>query len=194
FSEGGVDARAHFAVAVYNEDGTFDGAFQGGRFLVDFGAQSARGRGVALPGDGTVIVAGEATLGLNNFDSADVVVAKFNSDGTPDASFGSGGQTHTHFANATAEVHGVDFLGGGRIVAGGSVGNVRAEGIDLIVVSYTRDGAPDTTFIGDNGNRGKLRTNLGLNTEIRANAMAVQHDGEIAIAGEVDISGVIQCL
>lgn len=196
FSESSSDAGDRFVVAQYNADGTLDSNFGGdGRVIVDFDARSARGRGVVLNAEGKIVVAGEALLGANNFDSADVVVAQLTSTGQFDDTFGDEGRTHTHFQNATVEVHGVVREIDGRIVIVGSVATVRREGVDLAVVSLTSDGAPDTTFARAGGTPGQLRTNLDLtDAELHANAATIQDDGEIAIAGEVDTGGSIQFL
>src|SRR5215468_9237902 len=68
--------------------GTLDSTFgTGGKVTTDFGGTGAAARTVALQADGKILTAGVAGFnGVSNF-----ALARYNSDGTLDASFGSGG-------------------------------------------------------------------------------------------------------
>src|SRR5262249_42678580 len=74
--------------------GTLDSTFgTGGKVTTDFGGSGAAARTVAVQADGKILAAGVAGFnGVANF-----ALARYNSDGTLDASFGSGGLVTTAF-------------------------------------------------------------------------------------------------
>src|SRR5262249_13391111 len=89
-----------FALARSNSDGTLDTTSgTGGKVDTDFGPYVASGASsVALQSDGKIVAAGYAYpfSGITGFDFA---LARYNSDGSPDAGFGSGGKLTTDFGN-----------------------------------------------------------------------------------------------
>jgi uncharacterized delta-60 repeat protein/uncharacterized repeat protein (TIGR01451 family) len=78
---GVVSGGEDFALARYNSDGTLDTTFSGdGRVNTDFGSANEQARGVALQGDGKIVVAGFAFVsGANDF-----ALARYQSQGTAD--------------------------------------------------------------------------------------------------------------
>src|SRR4030095_1301139 len=89
----------HFALARYNDDGSLDSSFgTGGRVTTDIGGFSDTAYAVAVQPDGKIVAAGSA-----NFTStfSDFALARYNNDGTLDASFG---KVTTDFTAVTAEV------------------------------------------------------------------------------------------
>jgi len=76
----------NFAIARLNAGGSLDTTFSGdGKQITNFGADDYA-YGVALQSDGKIVVAGEKDIpNLNSF-----ALARYNSDGTPDASFVEG--------------------------------------------------------------------------------------------------------
>ncbi len=79
-----------FAVARLNADGTLDNSFDGdGKQTIDFGSED-RGYGVAVQGDGKIVVAGYSYQGATNYDFAvarllgDPVVSDTVINGTAD--------------------------------------------------------------------------------------------------------------
>jgi uncharacterized delta-60 repeat protein len=97
------------------------------------------------------------------------------SDGTLDQSFGSAGKVTTQFGALSDEFHAVAVQPDGRIVAAGTAGKVG--GASAAVARYRADGTLDTTF----GTGGKVTTAIGTSNEV--NAMALQPDGKIIVAG-----------
>ena len=74
----------NFAVARYNPDGSLDTSFDGdGRVVTDSGSIYDEAAAVSVQRDGTIIVAGHPGL-----------MVRYNSNGSPDASFGNGGIQH----------------------------------------------------------------------------------------------------
>jgi uncharacterized delta-60 repeat protein len=101
-----------FALARYNSNGSFDQSFgNGGKVLIsDQGALNA----VALQGDGKVIA-----LGSSNYTTSPLLLLRFNSNGSVDATFGNGGTVTLSFNGGFAAGH-VVFQADGKILAAGS--------------------------------------------------------------------------
>src|SRR6266536_6168109 len=108
-SSGGGD----FALARYNADGTLDSTFgSGGKLTTDFGGFDVA-LGVALQADGKIVAVGGGGSG------SDFALARYNADGSLDASFGSGGMVTTDFGGFEAATA-VAIQGDGKIVVTGS--------------------------------------------------------------------------
>src|SRR5207249_1001946 len=83
-----------FALARYNSDGTLDTGFgDGGTVHTDFG-QYTVGQSVAVQGDGKLVVVGYSRDSDFNFTFA---LVRYNSDGSLDTGFGSGGKIFPDF-------------------------------------------------------------------------------------------------
>ena len=84
-----------FALARYNKDGILDKSFgTGGEVLTDFGTDSfSSASSVAITPGGQIVVSGPVTIGgVNDFG-----VARYNSNGNLDTSFGTGGEATANF-------------------------------------------------------------------------------------------------
>jgi uncharacterized delta-60 repeat protein len=92
-----INGQADFALARYNSNGTLDTSFStGGRVTTDFGGRYEGASSVALQWDGKIVVAGGSVIGLyDNF-----ALARYNSNGTLDTSFGTGGKVITDFGRS----------------------------------------------------------------------------------------------
>jgi uncharacterized delta-60 repeat protein len=91
----------HVALIRYNEDGTVDTSFGSqGRVFQPIGVATSG----AIQPDGRIVVAGSApgTPGVGN-----ILVARYNPDGSPDTTFGSGGRTLYAFAQNANEAKSV---------------------------------------------------------------------------------------
>ncbi|MEP0548529.1 MAG: T9SS type A sorting domain-containing protein [Rhodothermales bacterium] len=131
-------------------------------------------RGAVVQSDGRVVLAGSAdnlSLSASWFG-----LARFHSRGTLDTSFGTGGHAEAGFEYPAA-AHAIALQPDGRLVAVGwteeSGGGPRA----FALARFGIDGTPDVTF-GDNG---LVVTPFGGGAE--ANAVALQPDGRIVVAG-----------
>src|SRR6185295_10413131 len=111
-----------FALARFNADGSIDFGFgTGGKQITDFFGAGAKANGVVLQPDGKFVVAGTASDSATRPVATDVGVARYNSDGSLDPAFGSGGQTV--FFNATAATeqgNAVAVLPDGKIIVAGT--------------------------------------------------------------------------
>lgn len=166
----------------YNADGSPDATFgTGGRVtIVARGGSTDTMKALALQPDGRILVAGfAATLGQNNDDFA---VLRFNTDGSPDLSFGTQGLAITDFDGLNDAAIGVFVQPDGKIVAAGHamLGPLVRGNLNFAAARYLADGSPDPTF----GVGGKATLDFGLRSEF-ANAAALQPDGKIVVAGRV---------
>ena len=89
----GHDRQGDFAVARYNTDGTLDTSFSSdGKLTRTSAAPATTPRGVAVQADGKIVVAGPAVASTA---ARDFALARYNPDGTLDASFAGDGRKTT---------------------------------------------------------------------------------------------------
>src|SRR3954470_1394584 len=171
-----------FAIARYNPDGTLDAGFgSNGLVRTDFFGLTDQAMGVAVLPDGKIIAGGFAVVGfINNQADAAFALARYNSNGTLDAAFGSGGKVTTNFFDSLDEAFAMVLQPDGKIVLAGFVtqGIDNGERYDFAVVRYQPDGSLDATF----GNGGKTFTDFAGRGD-RAYWAALQPDGKIVLAG-----------
>jgi uncharacterized delta-60 repeat protein len=166
-----------FALTRYNSNGTLDASFgTGGKVTTDVGGRFESARAVALQGDGKIVVAGSTVNGLFN----DFAVVRYNSNGTLDTSFGTGGKVITDFG-VSAQVASAAVQPDGKILVGGFA-NLNG-GYNFELVRYNSDGTLDLGF----GTGGKVTTDFGLIAQgfsfAQADSLAVQQDGKIVLSG-----------
>jgi uncharacterized delta-60 repeat protein len=161
-------------------DTTFNGT---GKVTTAFGSHEAFANAAAIQTNGKIVAAGEGLFG-----SAPSVgrftLARYDSDGTLDTTFGSNGTGKvTTTIGTQSGALSVAIQSNGKIVAAG-VASVN--GHDRFALArYDADGALDTTF-GPHGN-GTVTTRLGSNANARG--VALQSNGKIVAAGAADVNG-----
>lgn len=90
----------NFALARYDVNGALDTSFgSGGKVELDFVGGSEWVNGVAIASDGKIIVAGPAQTVVNQ--AVNFAVARFNTNGSIDTSFGQGEKTVTRSLDTT---------------------------------------------------------------------------------------------
>ena len=169
-----------FAVARYNTDGTLDTTFNGtGKVLVDIGTNSSdSGRSIFLQPDGRILVAGWSdAAGTNDF-----ALARLNANGSLDTSFNGTGKTTTTIGNGSDLGISVAVQADGKILV---VGQSNTAGNNFGVARFNTNGSLDTTFNGT----GKVDLNFGGSSDDRGQAVAVQADGRIVVAGTSTVNG-----
>lgn len=173
------DSFTDFALARYNIDGSLDSTFgTAGKVTTGFPLTDERANAVVLQGDGKIIVAG---VFFRNTLSADFVVARYNSDGSLDTTFGTAGKTSTDFLHNADEANALTLQSDGKIVAVGYASDISL-GPQFALARYNSDGSLDTTF----GTAGKVITYFFINRvryDYEAKAVAIQSDGKIVAAG-----------
>jgi len=167
-----------FALARYNSDGSLDTTFgSGGKATTDFDSSDDHAYTVAIQGDGKIVAAGYSDQGTTGYDFA---LARYNSDGSLDASFGSGGKVTTHFGYSHDYAYTVAIQADGKIVAAG-YSDQGTTTYDFALARYNTDGSLDTSF----GAGGKVTTHFGYSRDY-AYTVAIQADGKIVAAGYSD--------
>jgi uncharacterized delta-60 repeat protein len=190
WSEAGFDG---IAVVRFTADGQPDGTFgTGGVATAEFTAGTDGGGdwagGVAIQRNGRIVVAGDAG-GPAEYTSS-FGVARFFADGSLDPSFRGDGTVRTNFTRWDDSASDVAIQPNGKIVVVGVAGYMWGSVPTFALARYRRDGTLDQTF----GDGGKLRTRVGgvqpgQEMDIVgswANGVALQADGRIVVAGEVD--------
>ena len=164
----GGSASGDIAVARYDSDGSPDSSFSGdGKVTAGFtGAPGDPGGGIAIQPDGKIVAAGGT--------SGDFALARFDPNGSPDATFGGDGVVTTDFG-AGAAASDVALQPDGILAAGYSSGY-------FALARYELDGDLDGGFSGD----GRLTTPMGYYAG--ANSIAVQPDGRIVVGGSAQYS------
>ena len=162
-----------FALARYNPNGGLDPSFgRGGLVTTDFGSTD-QAFAVALQGDGKIVTAGRR--------GSDVIVARYNADGSQDTLFASNGRVVTNFG-ATELALALVIQADGKIVVAGRTNKPAPNGnFDFALARYEVGGAIDNTF----GTLGLVTTDFGGSVD-RAFAMALQPDGKLVVVGDSD--------
>ncbi len=166
-----------FAVARYLPNGQLDASFGSqGKVTTDFGGTCDVASALAVQPDGKIVVAG--THHLSGSTSSDFALARYNPDGSLDATFGDGGKVTTHFSGAFDSGSGVAVQADGKIVAAGYSGSN-----DFALARYNPNGTLDVTF----GDGGRVLTDFG-GFEV-GRALVLQGDGKSIVAGTSFASG-----
>ena len=171
-----------FALARFNANGTLDTSFgQGGKVTTGIGsAPYAGANSLALQPDGKLVVAGFAYGGSNT----DVVVARYNSTGALDPSFGSGGIVTTAIGPRDDFAYALALQPDGKLVVAGNSWN--GSDYELALARYLSNGALDPSF----GSGGTVTTAIGTGSA-SAEALVVDPDGRLVVAGSTnDIGGL----
>ena len=169
-----VGAAGDFALARFNTNGSLDTTFDGDGIAVLVLPDNQSISDIVIQPDGKIIAAGTTGTSFRDF-----MVARFNANGTPDASFGLTGMgviqtSFTDLDNLTSIALQTD----GKIVAGG-----HTFGIDFALMRITANGLLDTTFDTD----GKLTTSIREFDTL--NKVLIQPDGKIIATGNTRNNG-----
>jgi uncharacterized delta-60 repeat protein len=162
--------------------GDLDRSFSGdGQLLIPDTVYARRNNDVAVQTDGKVLVAGSRTL-EPSWDSgrSEILLTRYNVDGTPDATFGSGGSVLTNLGGAAWGVA-VKVAGDGKIVVGAAGRNAAGE-IGWAALRLLPGGAPDTTF--GVGGTTFLKLKSGNSSGIAD--MDLAPGGKVVLAGSTD--------
>jgi len=177
------DSIYNFTALRYNTDGSPDGTFgNGGIALVDV-ENSPYAYNVAINGSGKIIMSGYSKKNSN----IGISLVQLNSDGTPDTSFGTGGIALHHFGESPdVEAWAMALQADGKIVTAGLIYDVLLDYNKIAVIRFDVNGSLDTTFGA--GGISKISVSSGsANHDDFANAIAIQPDGRIVIAGDAYI-------
>lgn len=164
------DSTTDLLLIRYRENGTLDTSFGSGGKVIS--TLMDVGEGIAIRQDGKIIVVGNQKVGA----TTQFAVARFNTDGSPDTTFGTGGVILTPVGGGNAAAHDVYLQLDEQIVVAGFSENASQ---DMAVTRYSADGVLDTTF----GSSGIVQIDYPLGLADVANGVVVQLDGKIVVAG-----------
>ncbi len=174
-----------FAAVRYNTDGSLDELFgDGGKALIPVNRERSNSGddtayAASIQPDGKIVLAG--TTGIYPLDFA---IARINTDGSLDETFGDAGVIITDVSNDDG-ANAVAIQDDGKIVVAGfaSSSPESTDFRDFAVVRYNSDGSLDTDF----GEGGKLLTDIGGDSPDVAYAIALVPGGKIVLAGTVTV-------
>ncbi|GAA2230375.1 hypothetical protein GCM10010104_24650 [Streptomyces indiaensis] len=175
----GVNTYHDFALARYNPDGSLDTTFgTGGTVTTNFEGDEQgdpwdgddEANGVALQPDGKIVVVGGGAPGVG----AEFALARYNTDGSLDTTFGTDGKATADFGGGSI-LYGVALQTDGKIIAVGSGGP--SDNRRSVLTRYNSDGSLDATFGAD----GTVTTDFGGRDWTRE--VALQTDGKIIAVG-----------
>lgn len=131
----------------------------------------------AIQPDGKMVVVGRHGTGAFGLTPV-LAVARYNADGSPDPTFGSGGVTYSSTTDVRAT--GLALQPDGKVLVCGSV-IVKTQGVTskaYLVSRYNANGTPDTSF----GTKGTFTWDYGKGDE-GTGQMALLSDGSILVSG-----------
>jgi uncharacterized delta-60 repeat protein len=165
------NTNTDFALVRFLSNGVLDATFgSNGIVNTDFGGQED-GRAVVMQPDGKIILAGTTSTGINSNNFA---IARYNTNGVLDATFGAGGKVTVDFGTNETGTS-VALRPDGKILVAG-YWNDHTNGF-VALARLNSDGSPDTTF---NGN-GRVTTDSGGYCYVAG--ILLQPDGNILLTG-----------
>ena len=168
-----------FCIARFKSDGTLDNSFGTigaiGKVIQSIGSNSDYGYSLAIQPDGKILLGGRCNNGSNN----DFCIARFNSNGSLDNSFGSpNGYIIQPIGTDDDKGHSLAIQPDGKILLGGSCNN--ASNIDFCIARFNSNGTLDTYF----GTGGKVIQPIGSDPDHDYGySLAIQPDGKILMGG-----------
>src|SRR5437763_14108120 len=112
----------NFQVVRYNSNGSLDRSFGNGGIVTTTFPEGSYAFDVALQPDGKIIAAGTVFVDFNpgEMSDTDFALARYNSDGSLDTTFGNGGMVTTDFFGNEDDAFSILIQPDGKIVAVGS--------------------------------------------------------------------------
>lgn len=155
----------------YNADGSLDTSFGTGGFV--FSQLSVENEGfdaVVQQSDGKIVAVGYQSNGTDT----DLLIVRYNADGTLDSTFGGGDGIEVTTISASNDfARKIALQSDGRIVTGGYSGS------QFFLTRHNTDGSIDTSF----GTSGIVTTDIPTGGGDRLEGLAIQPDGKIVAGG-----------
>jgi uncharacterized delta-60 repeat protein len=163
---------SNFLIVRYMPDGSLDNSFGNkGKVVTNFGPGDEVLTAVALQSDGKIAVAG--ITNYSNFDN--MALARYESNGTLDTSFGQGGKVTCKFEEPYSKAYSLLIQPDNKlIISGWTFNDVDA---NFAMARYLPDGTADSSF----GTNSQVITDMGLIDFSYASAL--QNNGQIILAG-----------
>jgi uncharacterized delta-60 repeat protein len=168
-----------FDLVRYNPNGTLDTTFgTGGEVQTKFPANSIGGFGVG--GSDRLLVQPDGKILVEGIVSGNLELIRYNPNGTLDTTFNGTGMVSTAFPyGGLANPAGMrlESVNGVLKIVAAAEASINGQSAPA-VARYNLDGSLDTSF----GSGGEVVTNLG--SDVTMQAMAIEPNGEIVLAGE----------
>ena len=168
---GYISTPGRFDFTRFNPDGTIDNTFgsNGITHIAAGGYNDLYTSSAVMQADGRIQAAGYVRP---SFDQSWLAAARINPDGSPDNTFGDGGQVVASLLPGPHQIFGSALDTDGKVLL---VGSGRG---DVLLGKLRQDGSVDTDF----GDQGIMTTDAG-DLPCAARAMALRPDGKMIIAG-----------
>lgn len=168
-----IAGNTEFAVVRYQPDGSLDTSFaRDGKAVTPVGRAIDEACSMVVQKDGKIVVAGVTDNGGNT----DVVLVRYDADGSLDPSFDHDGIQTTDFGGGNDTGRSVVVQDDGTIVIAGY--SQLGSRVQVAVARYLPDGTLDRTFDGD----GKVISEFGTTKDF-VKSVTVQKDGKVVVAG-----------
>jgi uncharacterized delta-60 repeat protein len=169
-----------FALARFNPDGSLDNGFSSDGVLTTIFGTNANDYSdafaIELQSDGKIVATGDYTPNGGPIDG--IPLARYNTDGSLDATFGTGGQTVTHIATYFNIGKDLIVLPNDQIIVVSEGRQTSGGNYDAVLLRFSADGVPDNTF----GNGGVVPADF-FGADDRPTNLLLQNDGKIYVAG-----------
>lgn len=165
YNVGGI-AKFEAGMVRYNTNGTLDPSFGVGGRVTSVSPYGHKMNRVALQPDGKILLAGSVANAGTLWDYA---VRRYNSDGSPDTTFGTGGLVSMDYGVQDEGALDLALQPDGKIILVGPA--------SFTVIRLNANGALDSTF----GTNGKVTATQGVSDN--ATSVVVQPNGKILVGG-----------
>jgi uncharacterized delta-60 repeat protein len=162
-----------FCIARFNSNGTLDTSFgSSGIVIQPIGSSDDIGYSLAIQSDGKILLGGYCYTG----SYYDLCIARYNSNGTLDTTFGSSGKVIQPISSSYDDVYSLAIQPDGKILLGGFCYN--GSNGDFCIARFNSNGTLDTSF----GTNGKVTQPIGSSID-EGYSLAIQLDGKILLGG-----------
>lgn len=168
-----------FLMIRYQPNGLIDSSFgSNGIVITDVAGHFDGVGGIAIQPDGKILQTGR--VDYNNSNGRDFWLLRYNENGTPDNTFGSGGRIITDFGYDEVSI-GLLLCSDGKIIINGWISISNPANNDIAIARYNTDGSLDNTF----GTGGKIITVISNKDDLYYWPIE-QSDGKIILTGLSD--------
>lgn len=186
-----IGSESRFAIARYNANGLIDSTFGAfGRVTTDFSAsddgcsaalQPETALSIAQQADGKLVIAG-STVDPQQLRPSVPIIARYNTNGSLDTTFGNGGKAVTEFGDAA---HGVVIQPDGRIVVAAGE-TPYGDCCNSSLARFNANGSVDTTF-----GQGGVASGYSGESALGLALEQVLLDGKLLVVGDAISAGLI---
>lgn len=167
------------ALVRLNTDGSVDTSFgNNGIVITDFAGGNDRALGLVIQSDDKLVAGGYTESATTDLDFA---LARYNTNGTLDATYGVGGRVSTDFFGSADAIQRLAIQPDDKVVGVGVTLSTATNSADFAIGRYNTNGTLDTTFAAS-GAPGIAATDFLGGTD-SALTVFIQPDGKILAGG-----------